>query len=598
MTTAAPEIPSWDLSQYYAGLNDPKIDSDLKQFFAEAEAFEKKYKDTIAVESLTASHLKAVLEEFSEVAMEQYKLTAYAQLLYATKTEDAAVGALLQKVMEAGSALAKHFVFLELEIGRIPDSTYAKIIGDAELASYRHYLDHQRDLAKHQLTEAEEKILIETSNVRGSAFARLFSEVTTRTRFKLEVDGEVRDMSSSEVLSNLYESDRDLRSAAAESFTEGLKSNSHICTYIYNTLLNEKSILDRLRMFASPEESRNKQNELSREDVDTMSEVCVKNFDLVADYYKLKRELLGLDKLYDYDRYAPILDVKEEIPFSEAKSIVMDAFRQFSPKLAELTEPFFSDNWIDAAQYEGKQSGAFCSLGTPKHHPYVFMNYLGKSRDVMTLAHELGHGLHAVLAQRNHYLDFSPVLPVAETASTFAEALVFDSLMERLESPKERLALLCGKIEDTFATVFRQIAMYRFEQQAHRARREEGELTNERYNEIWQSTLQEMFGDSLELKEHHQYWWMYVPHFIQVPFYVYAYAFGELLVFSLYSLYKSGSEGFEEKYFELLALGGSKSPADLVATMGFDISDANFWQAGCDLIRERVEQAKALAKKI
>ena len=598
MTTATQEIPRWDLSDYYSGIDDPNIDSDLKGFFESAEKFEDSYKGTIAVEELTASHLAKVLTEFSELAMAQYKLSAYSQLLYSTKTEEASVGALLQKVSEAGSALAKHFVFLELEIGKIPESTYSKIILDSELAKYTHYLEHQRDLAQHQLTEAEEKILIETSNVRGSAFARLFSEVTTRVRFDSVGAEQGADISASELLSYLFDPDREVRKACADSYSKGLKSTSHVCTYIYNTLLHEKDILDRLRNFEYPEASRNKRNELSQSDVQTMTDVCVKNYDIVADYYELKAQLLGLDKLYDHDRYAPILDQSEEIPFDEAKAIVMDAFNRFSPKLAELTDDFFSKNWIDAAPYEGKQSGAFCSLGTPKHHPFVFMNYMGKSRDVMTLAHELGHGIHAVLGQRNHYLDFDPVLPLAETASTFAEALVFDLLMERLDDPKEKLALLCGKIEDSFATIYRQIAMYRFEQGAHRARRSEGEISSERYNEIFQTSLQEMFGDSLELQKDHGFWWMHIPHFFQVPFYVYAYAFGELLVFSLYALYQSGSEGFEEKYFELLALGGSMSPADLVSTMGFDISDASFWQAGCDLVRARVDQAKALAQEI
>ncbi len=275
--------------------------------------------------------------------------------------------------------------------------------------------------------------------------------------------------------------------------------------------------------------------------------------------------------------------------------MVLEAFGEFSPRLRDMAEPFFSKRWIDAALAEGKRGGAFCAGITPDLHPYVLMNYTGQPRDVMTLAHELGHGIHDVLASDNHLLDYHPVLPMAETASTFGEMLVFDKLRTELDSDSGRLALLCGKIEDTFATVFRQIAMYRFEQQAHRARRQEGELPTEKFDELWQRNMQEMFGASLKLGEEHACWWLYIPHIINTPFYVYAYAFGELLVLSLYAQYKREGAPFVERYFNLLAAGGSRAPADLVESMGFDIADRDFWQAGCDLIRQRVEQAKALA---
>ena len=598
MTTATQGIPTWDLSDLYKGVEDPNIEIDLKAQFEKAAQFEADHKSSIASESITAEKLRSILDTYVEIVEKQSKISEFAQLLFSTKTSDAAVGALLQKINEANSSIAKHFVFLDIEIGEMPDSTYQSIISDELLKPFVHYLNHQRKLASHQLSEAEEKILLETSNVRGPAFMRLFTEVNTRARFEFQQNGKVEQITQSELLANLYDVDRDVRKRAAQSFTAGLQENSHICTYIYNTLLHEKDVMDRLRNFENPESSRNLHNKVTKEIVDTMAGVCVENYDIVSDYYALKQELSGLDKLYDYDRYAPLLDSEEEIEFEDAKALVMEAFGNFSPRLAEETEMFFKNNWIDAAPADGKDSGAYCALGTPHHHPYVFMNYMGRPRDVMTLAHELGHAIHGSLSRSNHMLDFFPGLPLAETASTFGEALVFDLLMERTTDPKEKLALLCSKVEDSIATVFRQIGMYRFEQKAHQARREQGEIPTEAYSELWQSSMQEMFKDSLELTEDHAYWWLFIPHIMQVPFYVYAYAFGELLVFSLYGMYKREGDSFTEKYFQLLSAGGSKLPADLIGEIGFDIKDKAFWQAGCDLIRERVDQARELAKQI
>jgi oligoendopeptidase F len=326
-----------------------------------------------------------------------------------------------------------------------------------------------------------------------------------------------------------------------------------------------------------------------------VSNVCAANFDTVARYYRLKGRILGIDDLAHFDRYAPMRGQESDVPFSKARGMVLDAFRDFHPDLAETADRFFSNNWIDAALGDGKRGGAYCAAVTPDHHPYVFMNYTGKPRDVMTLDHELGHGIHDVLASGNHLLDYHPVLPMAETASTFGEMLVFDRLLGELTDDGEKLALVCSKVEDTFATVFRQIAMYRFERQAHLARREEGELPTERYSEMWQQNMQAMFGDSLTLGEEHADWWLYIPHIVDVPFYVYAYAFGELLVLALYAQYQQEGDRFVEHYFKLLSAGGSKAPARLVRELGLDIADRGFWQCGCDLIAERVAQAEALA---
>ena len=587
-------LPTWDLTDLYAGVDDPQIEADMEATQKQAAAFEEQYKGTIAGKNLTAAHLRAALDAYEILIRAQFKPQAFAMLLFSTDTRDTQRGALLQRSREFGSAVDTHQVFFDLEIGQIPGETYDAIAGDQELAPYRHYLDHQRRLAVHNLSEPEEKILVETANARGRAFARLFTEVNGRTRFSIEMDGEVQQLNQSELLALLYSPDRNLRKSAAESLTREFKGNAHVCTFIYNTLLHEKDVLDRLRSFSIPEASRHLDNEMSAEIIDTVVDVCVANYPTVADYYQLKRKLLGLDELTHYDRYAPISGEQQEIPFSQARQIVLEAFGEFSPRLVEMAEPFFEKRWIDAELADGKRGGAFCAGITPDLHPYVLLNYTSQPRDVMTLAHELGHGIHDVLAGGNHLLDYHPVLPMAETASIFSEMLVFDKLQRNLDSEQERTALVCNKIEDSFATVFRQIAMYRFEQQAHQARRQQGELTTERFNELWQQNMQEMFGDSLVLGEDHAWWWLYIPHLISTPFYVYAYAFGELLVLSLYARYQQEGDAFIERYFELLAAGGSRSPAELVSGMGFDIADRAFWQGGCDLIAQRVEVAKGL----
>ena len=591
-------LPTWDLSDLYDGMDDPALEADLKRIESDAAAFETRFKGTIASAQLTAAHLRDVLDAYSALVTDHYKPGSYASLLYSTDTTDPARGALLQKTREFDSTITTHLVFFDIEIGLIPDTVYDVAVADESLAPFRHYLDHQRQLAAHNLSEAEEKVLVETANSRGRAFARLATEVNTRTRFTVQLEGQgEEEKTQSEILPLLYDPVRETRRRAAAALSRGLEANRHVGTFIYNTLLHEKDVLDRLRSYYAPEHSRHVNNELSSDIVDTVSEVCAANYDIVADYYRLKARLLQLPELTHYDRYAPITSTETPFSFERGREIVLAAFTEFSPRLAEIAEPFFSRRWIDAALADGKRGGAYCAGITPDHHPYVFLNYTERPRDVMTLAHELGHGVHDVLASHNHVLDYHPVLPMAETASTFAEMLVFERLHAELSSPEEQLALLCSKIEDTFATVFRQIAMYRFEQSAHRERRRDGELPSERFDELWQSHMQEMFGDSVQLGDEHGCWWLYIPHIVDVPFYVYAYAFGELLVLALYARYRTEGAPFVERYFELLASGGARSPKQLVAAMGMDIGDRMFWQEGCNLIRGKVSEAFALSGK-
>jgi oligoendopeptidase F len=594
MTPMTESLPTWDLTDLYAGVDDPAIAADLAAMIDDAGAFAGTYKGTLAAASANPPHLLTAILMYETLLARIYKVSSFSSLLFSLDAKDQKRGALMQKVREASSDVQSKLLFFDLELGTLPDEVYSAAIASDALADYHHYLEQQRSHARHFLSEPEEKILVETANSRGRAFVRLFDEIGARTTYTLEYGGESEEVPQSEILSKLYEPDRELRKAAAAGVSKALAQNAHAGTYIYNTLLHEKDVIDRLRGYPAPEASRHLANELDAAVIETVTSVCVANFDMVADYYRIKGKLLDIPDLTHYDRYAPIGDTNEEIPYSAGKDIVLEAFAGFSPRLAELVEPFFQNGWIDAPVAEGKRSGAFCAGVTPDHHPYVLLNYTNKARDVMTLAHELGHGVHDVLASRNTLLNYHPVLPMAETASTFAEMLVYQTLSKRLDSREDRIALMCDKLEDSFATIFRQISMYRFEQDAHRERREHGEVPIERFNELWQANQQAMFGDALTLGDEHAAWWLYIPHIIHTPFYVYAYAFGELLVMSLYARYEEEGDAFIEHYFELLAVGGSKTPAQMLSEMGIDVADRAFWQGGCDVVRARLSELQGI----
>ncbi len=590
MAKAAPKLPRWDLGELFAGPDDPKLDAALEALVAEAAAFEAEHQGALAA-GPSAVALQRALDEYEALSRRAYRPMAYAQLLFSSDTQNPAYGALLQRVREAISAANVHLVFFELALGRLP----AALGEAAELAPYRHHLEQARRRARHQLGEAEERILVETANVRGPAFVRLFNELQGRALYHVERDGGCQTLPQSEALALLREPERDVRRRAAAALTQGFKHNAPLVTFIYNTLIHEHAVLDRLRGFKRPEDARHLDNDLPPAAVEAMVDACQAHQGAVAEHYETKRRLLGLKSLDHADRYAPVGAPAAKIPFDRAREIVLDAFSRFDPCMAEAVAPFFERGWIDAAPARGKSGGAYCAAVTPDHHPYVFMNYTGTLDDVMTLAHELGHALHGVLARERHMLDFRPALPLAETASTFAEMLVFDHLLAGLDRREDQLALLCGKVENLIATVFRQVAIFRFEREAHARRRDRGELPAEAFNELWQSTQQALYGDSLRLGQDHAWWWGYIPHLMQSPFYVYAYAFGELLVLSLYARYQQEGAGFVENYVKLLAAGGSRPPAELVAELGFDVEDPDFWAAGCRLIAARVAQARDLA---
>lgn len=586
----ADSLPAWDLSDLYASPDDPQIDQDLRALINEAEAFAERWRGGL---SAAGAAVREALDGYEALQARAQKVGAYAQLYFSIDQTDAARGALLQKSREKLTEFSGHLVFLELELAELPEEHFGSLLADPALEPYHHYLGCVAEQAKHNLSEPEERVLVATGPVRGSAMGRLFSEIHGRARYTMRADGEENSLTQSEVLAYFYSPIRDERAAAAKALTETLKESAHPLTFIFNTLLHERQIFDQLRGYERPESARHLANELETGVVDTMTDVCVKHYPMVARYYERKRKLLGLDELTHIDRYAPIEQASESIPYADARDLVCESFKAFDPRMHELVLPFFEQGWIDARLLPGKQGGAFCAGVTPDLHPYVLMNYTGKPRDVTTLAHELGHGIHDRLAARNHMLDYHPVLPLAETASTFAEMLVFDRLLQQLTDPVARRALLCGKLEDSFATIFRQTAMFRFEQQAHALRRQ-GEQPTEAYNEVWQRCQQEMFGDSVTLGQEHAYWWLYIPHVYRSPFYVYAYAFGELLVLALYARYKQVGSSFVDGYFELLAAGGSKRPAEILRALDIEIADPAFWSGGCRVLEQTLAELEAL----
>lgn len=584
---------AWNLGDLFSGIDDPKIEKSLDDSLVRAKEFAEKYRGKIDNDSLTAQTLYAAISDYETMVQDMAKPSYYASLVFAADTSKPENGALMQHVQERGTEIALELMFFDLELMAAKPEIIDRIIEESVLDKYRHFIKAARLFREHRLSEPEERILEEKANTGGRAFERLFEESVSGIEFKVILDGKEQIMTEPEVIALLRDPSRDVRKAGADALTRGLVEHGRLLTFIFNTLIYDKSVDDRLRRYEYPEQARNLSNELDQQTVDTVISTCVKNFPLVSRFYRVKREILGLDKLTHYDRYAPLFETKEKYTWDQARDIVLTSFAEFSPVIADTGREFFDNNWIDAAPRKGKRGGAFCSYTTPDLHPYILQTYMDKVDDIMTLGHELGHGVHASLARPQGYLNFASALPVAELASTFGEMLVFQNISAKL-SLDDKLALYAEKIDSIFATIFRQAAMFKFEQELHRARREEGELTAEEIGDIWQSNIQAMFGDSVELGKDHRNWWMYIGHFISSPFYVYAYSFGELLVMALYSMYKEQGEAFVPKFVELLKTGGACSPEELLARVGIDIKDPEFWQGGVNVVAGLVSDFEKL----
>ena len=534
--------------------------------------------------NLEPSFFARSLKRLERIQVNLGRIDTYAFLNFVTQVKNDSAGAFLQKAKEDASQVNRELVFFDLEWANMDQQAAATLLAADELAPYRHYLLNLRKYADHLLSHTEESLLVELSPVGNESWLTLFEKLMGNLEF-----GESK-RSEEEVLSDLYDTDRELRRNAALELTEGLQSQLHILSHIFNTILAEKMITDRLRQYPTWISARNMSNELNSQTVEALIDTTISRYDIVQRYYTLKKEMLGLDVLQDYDRYAPLPHLPDQlISWDECQQIVLDGFRSFSPEMADIATLFFDQKWIHAPLLEGKRGGAFAHPAVPDANPYILVNYTGTLRDVSTVAHELGHGIHQYLAKEQGYFNSDTPLVLAETASVFAELLIFSKQLENLDNPMEKKAFICQKLESIFATVFRQISMNRFEELIHTQRRDKGELATEDLSKLWMTSQKAMFGDAVNLGDHYRLWWSYIPHFLHTPGYVYSYAFGELLVLSLYGIYEKEGADFIPKYLHLLSEGGSKSPYELLKPFNIDLNDSSFWKSGLDVINKMLE---------
>ncbi len=587
-------LPVWDLSDLYPGMDCAEVSQDLDRSAGQAKDFESRFKGTLA-EIASApdggAQLGAAIAEFEAIEELIGKLASYAGLIHAGDTADPARAKFYGDIQDRLTTISTQLLFFALEMNRIEDDVMAVALKDPALARYGPWIDDLRQERPYQLADDIERLFHEKSLTGRSAWNRLFDETMTALRFT--IDGE--ELALEPTLNRLLDANGDSRKAAAEALAETLGANLRIFTLITNVLAKDKAISDEWRGFADIAGARHLANRVEPEVVDALVAAVRAAYPRLSHrYYAIKARWLGMDKLNHWDRNAPLPDADtRQIPWEEARRTVLEAYRGFAPEMAEIAGRFFDKNWIDAPTRPGKSPGAFSHPSVPSVHPYVLLNYLGKPRDVMTLAHELGHGVHQVLAGGQGLLMAQTPLTLAETASVFGEMLTFKSILGSAKSVKERRTLLAGKVEDMLNTVARQIAFYTFERKIH-LERKNGELTSERLGEIWLEVQAESLGPAVRLGEGYETFWAYIPHFIHSPFYVYAYAFGDCLVNSLYAVYEQAETGFQEKYFDLLRAGGSKRHKELLAPFGLDASDPEFWQMGLSVIEGLIDELEAV----
>jgi oligoendopeptidase F len=594
MTLIDVQEVAWDLDPLVDGEGPEGADRLLAEADERAARFAEAHAGRVA--ELDGPGLAAAMSDVEAIVDLIGRAGSYAMLRFSVDTADHANGALLARVQEKATAVETKLVFFELEWAALDDARVDELLAADGLDTTRHHLRTLRRYRPHLLSEPEEKLMTEKALTGRDAWTRLFSELTSSIRVELPDADEGVPLDVA--LSRLMAPDSEVRRATAEAVNAALEPGLRTRAYVFNTLLQDKSVDDRLRSYPSWIASRNLANEASDESVQALLEAVRANYDLPQRWYRLKAQLLGVDRLRDYDRMASVAEEEVTVDWPDATALVLSSFHDFSPTLGDLAQRFFDERWIDAPVRPNKRGGAFCAYTTPTVHPFVLLNYTSRRRDVLTLAHELGHGLHAALARPRGPLEQHTPLTVSETASVFGETLVFRRLLDAADTPQSRLALLAENIEGSIATVFRQTAMNRFEELVHTARRGEGELSVDRFGELWHQSQDELLGDAVEITDGYRMWWSYVPHFIGTPGYVYAYAYGQLLALSVYRRYLEEGEDFVPRYLELLAAGGSRSPEDLAAIAGLDLADPSFWAKGLDLVREQLEAAEAAAGEV
>jgi oligoendopeptidase F len=587
-------LPEWNLADLYGSLEDPRIKTDLDKAEADCVAFEKEFKgrlNDLARGATPGAALAAAVRRYEAIEDLLGRLISYAGLVYSGNTTDPARAKFYGDVQERITTISLHLLFFTLELNRIEDGVLENAMGDPALGHYRPWIEDVRKEKPYQLEDRIEQLFQEKSVTGYSAWNRLFDETIAGLRFK--VDGE--ELAIEPTLNLLQDQDERKRRAAAEALAATFKDNVRLFSLVTNTLAKDKEISDRWRGFADVADARHLSNRVEREVVDALVAAVRDAYPRLSHrYYKLKARWFGKDRLPHWDRNAPLPQVATRIfKWDEARDTVLTAYGDFSPKMRAIAERFFTDRWIDAPVRPGKAPGAFAHPTVPSAHPYVLLNYQGKPRDVMTLAHELGHGVHQVLAAPNGPLMAPTPLTLAETASVFGEMLTFKKLLAATANAQERKAMLAAKVEDMINTVVRQVAFYSFERKVH-LERKQGELTPERIDELWMEVQYESLGPAIDLRPGYEVFWTYIPHFIHSPFYVYAYAFGDCLVNSLYAVYEKAEAGFAERYLDMLAAGGSRHYSELLKPFGLDARDANFWQGGLSVIERMIGELEAL----
>jgi oligoendopeptidase F len=587
------EAAAWNLEPLVDGGGADGVERFLTEARDRAAAFAERHRGRLG--ELDAETLAGAMGELAEIHDMAGRAGSYAMLDFVLDTTDPARGALVQKARELGAAIETQLLFFELEWNQLPDEHAEGLLESEQLAFCRHYLRTLRRYRPHQLSEPEERVVTELAVTGSSAFRRLFTEQVSA--LEVALPGDDGKTSLEEALSRLQHPDRSIRETAAGAVTEALRPGVRTRAYVFNTLLADKATKDRLRDYPHWLASRNLANEASDESVEALIEAVVGRYELARRWYRLKARLLGVDRLAYWDRMAPLSDTEQRIPYDEAREIVLDCYAGFSPELGAAAGAFFENGYIDAPPRPGKRGGAFCSYTVPSRHPYVMLNYTSRPYDVLTLAHELGHGVHASLARPQGIFQFTTPLTMAETASIFGETIVLERLLERAPDAGERLSLLAGSLDGAVAAVFRQVAMNRFEHAIHTGRREHGELPSDRFADLWLETQADLLGDAVDLHEDYGIWWSYIPHFVDTPGYVYAYAYGNLLALSVYRRYEEQGAGFVSSYLELLRAGGSAPPEELGRIVGVDLSDPGFWSSGLDLIERQLEAAERAAEE-
>jgi oligoendopeptidase F len=590
----AGKLPEWNLADLYSGIDAPEIVRDLAKMDTECVAFETDYKGKLAEHVAMAGGGKWLAEavrRYEAIDDLAGRLGSYAGLAHAGDSVDPAITKFYGDVSERLTAASVHLLFFALELNRVDDAAIDRAMQTPELGHYRPWIEDLRKDKPYQLEDRVEQLFHEKSQSGYAAWNRLFDQTISGLRFK--VSG--KELAIEPTLNLLQDRSPQKRKAAGQALAKTFKANERTFALITNTLAKDKEISDRWRGFADVADSRHLNNRVEREVVDALvSSVRAAYPRLSHRYYRLKAKWFKQKKLAHWDRNAPLpFAATGSIAWPDAKHMVLTAYRGFSPEMATIAERFFTDRWIDAPVRPGKAPGAFSHPTTPSAHPYVLMNYQGKPRDVMTLAHELGHGVHQVLAAKNGALMAPTPLTLAETASVFGEMLTFKRLLRETKSVKQRQALLAGKVEDMINTVVRQIAFYSFERALHTERRN-GELTAERIGEIWLSVQGESLGPAIDIRPGYENFWMYIPHFIHSPFYVYAYAFGDCLVNSLYAVYENAQSGFAERYLAMLAAGGTKHYSELLKPFGLDAKDPKFWDGGLSVIAGMIDELEGM----